>query len=79
MNGVVGVKSGHFEEIEGPSGSARRRPGRQTEMGENLGDDPGLFDGGDDLEVDATGGQCSTSISNTRLSSRAQLMRAEVE
>ncbi len=25
-------------------------------MGENLGDDPGLFDGGDDLEVAATMG-----------------------
>ncbi len=29
-------------------------PGGQAEMGENLGDDPGLFDGGDDLEFAAT-------------------------
>ncbi|MCP3881072.1 MAG: hypothetical protein GY701_22165, partial [Sulfitobacter sp.] len=33
-----------------------RRPGGQAEMGENLGDDPGLFDGGDDLEFAATVG-----------------------
>ena len=50
------MKSGRFEEIERPSGSARRRPGWQAEMGENLGDDPGLFDGGDDLEFAATVG-----------------------
>jgi hypothetical protein len=32
---------------------ARRRPGGQPAMGKNLGNDPGLFDGGDDLEVAA--------------------------
>ena len=31
-------------------------PGGQAEMGENLGDDPGLFDGGNDLEFAATMG-----------------------
>ena len=32
------------------------RSGRHPEMGKNLGDDPGLFDGGDDLEFAATMG-----------------------
>ena len=54
MNRVVGVKSGCFEEIERPRGSAGRRPGRQPEMDKNLGNYAGLFDGGDDLEVAAT-------------------------
>ena len=31
-------------------------PGGQAEMGENLGDDPGFFDGGDDHEFAATMG-----------------------
>jgi hypothetical protein len=35
-----------------------------------------MFDGGDDLQgAAATQGHCSMSIANTRLSSRAQLMR----
>ena len=54
INRVGGVKSGRFEEIERPRGSAGWRPGGQPEMGENLGNNPGLFDSGDDLEVAAT-------------------------
>jgi hypothetical protein len=46
-------------------------------MGEDLGNHGGIFDGGDDLQgADATQGHCSLSIANTRLSNRAQLMRA---
>ena len=36
--------------------STAKMTGGQAEMGENLGDDPGLFDGGDDLECAATVG-----------------------
>jgi len=53
-----------------------RCPGGQAEVGEDLRNDGGMFDGGDDLPGAAAMGQCSRSISNTRLSNRAQLRRA---
>jgi hypothetical protein len=53
-------------------------PGRSAQMRKDLGDHGGIFDGGDDRQGPTTLGQCSRSISNTRLSSRAQLMPAGV-
>ena len=63
----------------GRAGDRGRGPGGQAEMGEDLGDHGGIFDGGDDLQGAAAVGVCSISISNTRLSSRAQLMCAGAE
>jgi hypothetical protein len=66
----------HLESIECLCWGSGRCPGEQAEMSEDLGDHRGFFDGGDDLQgAAATQGQCSLSIANTRLSSRAQLMR----
>jgi hypothetical protein len=63
--------------IEGPGRCSGRCSGGQAEMGKDLGNHGGMLDGGDDLQgATATQGQCSLSISNTRLSSRAQLMGA---
>jgi hypothetical protein len=45
-------------------------------MGEDLGNHGGMFDGRNDLQGATALGQCSMSISNSRLSSRAQLMGA---
>ena len=53
-----------------------RCPGGPAQMGEDLGDHGGMLDGGDDLQVPPHWEQCSIWISNTRLSSRAQLMGA---
>jgi hypothetical protein len=46
-------------------------------MGEDFDNHRRIFDGGDDLQAAAEFGQCSMSMSKTRLSKRAQLMRAD--
>jgi hypothetical protein len=61
--GVVRFGSGQLESIEG----RRRCPGGPAQMREDLGDHGGIFDGGEDLQGAAHWGQCSRSISNTRL------------
>jgi len=39
-----------LESIEGPGRCSGRCSGGQTEMGKDLGDHGGMFDGGDDLQ-----------------------------
>ena len=53
-----------------------RRARRQAQMREYPDNHRRLFDGGDDLQGAAHCGQCSMSIPKTRLSRRAQPMRA---
>jgi len=49
-------------------------------MGEDLGDDGGIFDGGDDRQGTATTrGHCAMSISNTRLSNWAKLRSSSLD
>ena len=47
--------SGQLESVEGPEGSGRC-PGEQAEVGEDLRNDGGMFDGGDDLQGAAAAG-----------------------
>jgi hypothetical protein len=42
--------SGQLESIEGPGRGSGRCPGGQAEVGEDLGDHGGIFDGGDELQ-----------------------------
>ncbi len=54
--------------------------GEQPEMGENLGNYRGLFDGGNDFQGAATvGAVFDVDIEYPFEYSRAQLMRAEIE
>jgi hypothetical protein len=75
----IGWRTGGFEEREVSRPCTRRCADRQAEMCEHLGDYGRMFDGGDDLQGAAALGTVPMSISKTRLSSRAQLMRAGPE
>jgi hypothetical protein len=46
----IGWGSGRLESLEWPRWGSGRCPGGQAEMGEDLGDHRGLFDGSDDLQ-----------------------------
>jgi hypothetical protein len=56
--------------------AARESAGRQAQMSKDSDNHRRIFDGGDDLKLPPQFGQWSMSISKTRLSSLAQLMRA---
>ena len=68
LSSLVGGGSRQFESIEGPGRCSGRCSGGQTEMGEDLGNHGGMFDGGDRIfKVPPHWGHCSMPISNTRL------------
>ncbi len=50
MGSRIGGGSGRLGSIEGPGRCSGRSSGGQAEMGEDLGDHGGMFDGGDDLQ-----------------------------
>jgi hypothetical protein len=80
MGGGSGLGSGRLDESEVPRRRSGRCPGGQAEVGKDLGDHGGIYDGGEDRQgAAATQGHCSMSIANTHSSSRAQLMRADAE
>ena len=72
----IGGASGQLESIEGRRPCSGRCPGGPAQMGEDLGDHGGCSMAGMIFKVPPHWEQCSISISNTRLSSRAQLMGA---
>jgi hypothetical protein len=46
----IRARSGQLESVEGPGPGSRRCAGGQAEVGEDLGDHGGMFEGGDDLQ-----------------------------
>jgi hypothetical protein len=56
MGAGFGGGSGQFESIEGPGRCSGRCASGQAEMGEDLGNHGGVYDGGDDLQGAATMG-----------------------
>jgi len=76
MGAGFGGGSGQFESIEGPRRCSGRCPGGPAQMREDLGDHGGSSMAAMIVKGPSHGGQCSRSISNTRLSSRAQLTGA---
>ncbi len=83
MGSEIRGSSGQLESVEGPGRGSGRCPGGQAEVGEDLRNDGGMFDACPEPVEGAAmifkgpphWGQFSRSISNTRFSNRAQLMR----
>ena len=56
MGSQIRGSSGQLESVESPGQGSGRCPGEQAELGEDLRNDVGMFDGGDDLQGAAAAG-----------------------
>jgi hypothetical protein len=56
MGSEIRGSSGQLGSVEGPGQGSGRCPGEEAEVGEDLRNDGGMFDGGDDLQGAAAAG-----------------------
>jgi hypothetical protein len=76
MGSEIRGRSGQLESVEGPWPGIAAVPGGQAEVGEDLAMTEGCYMAAMIFKGPPQRGQCSRWISNTRLSSQAQLRRA---